>query len=252
MNRKTYQSKSNQWPNNYGYNVNDVNTPWWKDENDPQWDYAFENTDSTGQNAQWGQYAYSKPLVPRSTTPDRFYLAYGMNTNASEMSMRCPNAKNLGKVTVHGYKLAFRTHCDVIQEDYATVDCVLWKISEDCEHHLDRLEGFPAYYDKKTIKVTHEGREIDAMIYFMTNTEWSHGLALPTQHYLDCVLEGYFENDVSLNQVRQALKDVSEDLTKYENVAGVLEGYATRYRSSKVSVPPTSKDRYRVKSRYGY
>lgn len=236
---KKTKSNNNTWPYNYGASDHDAATDWWR--TDP----AFESSDAWGTNPviQW---------VKRDTTPRKYYLAYGMNTNFTEMENRCPNAVNLGKVTLHDYKLAFRTHCDVVREDYASVECVLWHISEECEYHLDSLEGYPTYYDKCEVDVIHQGKPIKAMVYFMTNTKWSHGLALPTQHYLDCVCEGYLENDISLNQVRQALFDVSKDLTDEATARLELTGYAARYNNNLKSVNYNSKDRWRDKFRNQY
>lgn len=148
----------------------------------------------------------------RSTKPYKFYLAYGMNTNLDEMKFRCPNAVKLGVVTLPGYKLAFRKHCDIIKDDYETVDCVLWHISEDCEYHLDQLEGYPTYYDKTEVTVFFKDKPIKAMVYFMTDTIFSHPLSYPSQHYLDCVTDGYLDNEICLRQIKEALIDTRSKL----------------------------------------
>ena len=53
----------------------------------------------------------------------KYYLAYGMNCNMSEMEYRCPNAKSLGKVTLENHKLAFKVHCDA---EYSQV--LVWSV----------------------------------------------------------------------------------------------------------------------------
>ena len=233
------KTNNSTWPYNYGASDHDAATDWWR--TDP----AFESSNPLD------TIPIHQP-VKRDTTPSKYYLAYGMNTNFTEMANRCPNAENLGTVILHDYKLAFRTHCDVVQEDYATVECVLWHISEACEYQLDLLEGYPTYYDKSEVEVIHNGKPVKAMVYYMTNTEWSHGLALPSQHYLDCVCEGYLENGVPLNQVRQALYDVSKDLTDEATARLELLGYAARYNKNLKSANYSSKDRWRDKSRTNY
>lgn len=157
---------------------------------------------------------FSEPII-LDTRPKKFYLAYGMNTNLEEMKKRCPHAVNLGTVTLHGYKLAFRKHCDVIKDDYSSVDCVLWRISEDCEYHLDQLEGYPTYYDKKEVDILFQERPIKAMVYFMTDSIFSHKLSYPSQHYLDCVTDGYLDNNMRLSQIKEALLDTRDKLESF-------------------------------------
>jgi hypothetical protein len=82
------------------------------------------------------------------------------------------------------------------------MDCVLWEITPECEQALDRLEGYPHFYDKKTVKVKHNGRKIDAMIYYMTD---HYGVSYPSKHYLDMVIEGYLEHRISVEQIDEAL-----------------------------------------------
>jgi len=135
----------------------------------------------------------------------KYYLAYGMNSNLYGMEQRCPKARSLGKVTLPNHKLAFRTFCDVVEVPGETMECALWSITDECEKSLDRLEGYPNFYGKKEVKVNHDGRIIRAMIYYMKDL---HEHRWPSRHYLDMVIEGYEDHDISLYQITDALGEL--------------------------------------------
>lgn len=136
----------------------------------------------------------------------KYYLAYGMNSNLNEMRRRCPDAKSLGPVTVPNYKLAFKTHCDVVHAPGESMQCVLWSITDQCELALDLLEGFPEYYDKREVQVTYQGQTIRPMIYFMCS---GFDYAAPSEHYLNMVVEGYSEHGIPITQIVTALEDIT-------------------------------------------
>jgi gamma-glutamylcyclotransferase (GGCT)/AIG2-like uncharacterized protein YtfP len=135
----------------------------------------------------------------------KYYLAYGMNTNIGQMALRCPAAKSLGKVTVSNLKLVFKTYCDVVESIGDSIDCVLWAITESCEQSLDALEGYPMFYDKKTVCVKYDNKQIEAMIYFMTP---GNDYMYPSPQYLRMVLEGYDSHGVEPDQVHNALNEL--------------------------------------------
>ena len=135
-----------------------------------------------------------------------YYLAYGMNTNLSGMAVRCPMAESLGKVTVPGHKLAFKTFCDAVVSPNDTMECALWLITEQCEKSLDALEGFPDFYGKKEVEVVYKGKIIRAMIYYMTD---HYGFGPPSEGYLNMVVEGYHSHNIPIMQIVQALEDIS-------------------------------------------
>ena len=149
-----------------------------------------------------------------STKPDRLYLAYGMNTNGLQMSRRCPNAISLGKIVIPNYRLVFRHHADVEKDAKSKLQCVLWYISEDCEHKLDMLEGYPDYYVKDVIPVTYRGKSHRAMIYTMT---YPDGFDKPSIEYVNLLEHGYREHGLDLNQIYDAPGLDTEDENDYEN-----------------------------------
>ena len=136
-----------------------------------------------------------------------YYLAYGMNTNLSSMATRCPAAQSLGKIKLPDHKLSFKYFCDIESAVGQEMECALWNITETCEKSLDVTEGYPDFYGKKEVDVTHNGRKIRAIIYYMTGRDQS---AMPSESYLNMVTQGYREHNINIIQLVTAL----EELTK--------------------------------------
>ena len=133
----------------------------------------------------------------------RYYFAYGMNTNIAEMTMRCPQAINLGGCTLKGFELKFRLHADIDQVEGSEMEGVLWDITEDCERALDRLEGYPYYYDKIEVVVIPDkpvniNTRIFAMAYIMTSKDAEEA---PSTGYEDCLIEGYTANGLDVDKL---------------------------------------------------
>jgi hypothetical protein len=126
-----------------------------------------------------------------------------MNTNIAEMTMRCPKAVNLGGCTLKGFELKFRLHADIDQVEGSEMEGVLWDITEDCERALDRLEGYPFYYDKievivDPIKQVNTNSHIVAMAYIMTSKGSEEA---PSSGYEDCLIEGYTANGLDVDKL---------------------------------------------------
>lgn len=133
----------------------------------------------------------------------RYYFAYGMNTNIGEMSSRCPKAINLGRCTLKGFELKFRLHADIDEVAGSEMEGVLWDITEDCERALDRLEGYPFYYDKIEVvvipdKPVNTNSQIVAMAYIMTSKGAEEA---PSTGYEDCLIEGYTANGLDVDKL---------------------------------------------------
>jgi gamma-glutamylcyclotransferase (GGCT)/AIG2-like uncharacterized protein YtfP len=128
-------------------------------------------------------------------------FAYGANTHIDSMSRRCPTALDLGPATLPNYQYRFARHADVVP-GVGRVSGVLWDITQDDLYSLDRFEGYPNYYERKTVLVEHRGALKEALVYYMTP---GHVGALPGQGYLDMILEGFQEHNVDTKQVFDAL-----------------------------------------------
>ena len=131
-----------------------------------------------------------------------FYFAYGMNTNRSSMTWRCPGAISFGLARLQDHEFRFSYHADVVVRPGESVDGVLWLIDEDHLVDLDALEGYPGYYNRAVLPVEYRGNIIMAECYRMQPGNTDGG---PSSGYLHMILEGYREYDIPDDQIWAAL-----------------------------------------------
>ena len=134
------------------------------------------------------------------------YFAYGMNTNRAEMSHRCPGALSLGHARLVDRIFRFAIHADVVKWRGSYVDGVLWTIDDFHLNALDRLEGYPYYYNRRSLRVAHDNRIVMAETYYMQPGNLD---ALPSQSYFDMVVEGYNQHNIPLDQVYNSVYESS-------------------------------------------
>jgi hypothetical protein len=140
-----------------------------------------------------------------NTTQKTYYLAYGMNTNKTEMARRCPAAIPLGKLTLPNYQFVFRGVGDILPTNNPNkfAQCVLWEITPQCELALDRLEGFPRFYIKEYFNLIFQGEIIKVMVYKMKHE--SYQLHDPSYHYWQCLVNGYKTYGLPIDQLFRGL-----------------------------------------------
>ncbi len=88
----------------------------------------------------------------------KIYIAYGSNMDIPQMTARCPEAELLGTGLLEGWRLMFKgsktgAYATIEKEKGLIVPVLLWRITERDESMLDRYEGFPRFYYKRTIQV---------------------------------------------------------------------------------------------------
>ena len=101
---------------------------------------------------------------------DRLYFAYGSNINLYQMDYRCPDATVVGPVALENYELLFRRggFATIAPKEGGKVHGLLWSITPECERSLDMYEGYPRFYDKRTVTVRDGlGQELPVMAYIM-------------------------------------------------------------------------------------
>lgn len=108
-----------------------------------------------------------------------YYIAYGSNLNLQQMARRCPSAVPVGTGVLDGWRLEFRgsgsgAYLTIVPFEGGRVPVGIWRISEEDEKALDRYEGYPHFYSKKSIKVKLEDfwvpcrlRSVTALVYIM-------------------------------------------------------------------------------------
>jgi len=131
-----------------------------------------------------------------------FYFAYGMNTNHNEMAGRCPESIFVGIAELSGYKLSFQHVADYTSQEDSILIGALWLISNKDEKALDKLEGYPNFYNKHIRTVRFMGSKLNAMIYQMVEED---NISPPSSYYESCLREGYVESGISISQLIEAL-----------------------------------------------
>jgi gamma-glutamylcyclotransferase (GGCT)/AIG2-like uncharacterized protein YtfP len=94
-----------------------------------------------------------------------------------------------------------------------SVEGVLWTITESDESALDMLEGYPEFYDKKTVSVEHNDQSYIAMTYIMGPREKGHA---PSDGYYSMVSEGYQSFGLSQTQLLDAKNRSIQEIIVYE------------------------------------
>ncbi|MAH49263.1 hypothetical protein CMI37_25785 [Candidatus Pacearchaeota archaeon] len=132
------------------------------------------------------------------TIANKLYFAYGMNTNFTQMGLRCPDAKFVGHGVFKGSKLVFKSVADYEHSSKHSLHGSVWLISKRDEIALDKLEGYPSLYDKRLIEAKiaksnlspYDKMEGDfkMMIYKMNGRG---RLTPPNANYWNCLLLGY-------------------------------------------------------------
>ena len=135
----------------------------------------------------------------------QLYFSYGMNTNLEQMARRCPTAVSLGAAVLPGFRFEFKSFATVSPDVEQDVHGVLWEIQPSDEVSLDRLEGYPIYYNKRMVDILIDGKTATAMTYFMYPDEV---LNLPSASYLTMLKEGYRDHGIAFDQLYKALDQV--------------------------------------------
>jgi gamma-glutamylcyclotransferase (GGCT)/AIG2-like uncharacterized protein YtfP len=135
---------------------------------------------------------------------ERLMFSYGANTELGAMKRRAPSATSLGAATLEGFEFEFRLHADVVEHDGCEVQGVLWSVTAADEKALDRFEGFPTYYVKRTVTVLWQGRKVRAFVYVMADgvERWR---TMPSDGYVAGIRRGYAQHGVDTMQVDIAL-----------------------------------------------
>ena len=88
------------------------------------------------------------------------YFAYGSNMDKDQIEIRCPMAKQIGIGIIANYRIDFTRksttrNCgvaDIVESPGDVVWGIIYSITEEDLKSLDRYEGYPHYYTKKTKK----------------------------------------------------------------------------------------------------
>lgn len=126
------------------------------------------------------------------------YFAYGANMDPEAMQRRCPAAVPRGTFLLRNWQLQFYSHATIKRCRGSAVAGVLWELTPDCERSLDRFEGFPIYYTKRTWH--QDGQCI--MFYEITNKQ-----GRPSPGYVANIADSYRHWRLPKKRLKAALDD---------------------------------------------
>ena len=121
------------------------------------------------------------------------YFAYGSNLNFEQMAYRCPEATAVGIAKLDGYELAFRRgYLTILPKEGASVEGLIWSVTDHDESQLDCYEGYPTFYDKETMTV------------YTMNAPYRDQLLPVSSRYNAVVLQGCLDAGISPQQFYDA------------------------------------------------
>lgn len=150
----------------------------------------------------------------------KYYLAYGSNLNLSQMKSRCPGAELIGYAELENHRLIFRgsgsgSFLSVESEHGKSVKCGVFSITSANERSLDRYEGYPQFYQKKTVTVTMHSfksdktESIPAMIYYLPRRAPA---GMPTSFYISTCKKGYRDCGFDESALLEAMYHTWEEI----------------------------------------
>ena len=144
----------------------------------------------------------------------KYYMAYGSNLNKAQMRYRCPDASVLGTARLKDWELLFKgsktgSYLTVERCKGSTVPVAVWEVSEADERALDRYEGCPRFYYKKTLvlPVTNaETGEVARRRCFLYIMHEDRKVGIPSKYYMDVCREGYADFGFDAKKLSEAFK----------------------------------------------
>lgn len=132
-----------------------------------------------------------------------YYFAYGMLTDPDHM----PGAELIGAATLNNFEFELFVHANVHPQAGARTAGVLWAIDRELLAELDQIEGYPTYYDRKTVPVICNGQRYEAAVYTMTPESRRHSQGRTTSNsYINTITKGYNNAGIPLTQLKQAFR----------------------------------------------
>lgn len=138
-------------------------------------------------------------------TKGEWFIEDGSNLNFDQMAYRCPEATVVGTAKLDGYELAFRRgYLTILPKEGASVEGLIWSVTDHDESQLDCYEGYPTFYDKETMTVTDaDGTPHEIMVYTM-NAPYRDQLLPVSSRYNAVVMQGCLDAGISPQQFYDA------------------------------------------------
>jgi hypothetical protein len=158
-----------------------------------------------------------------------FYFAYGSNLDVTQMLMRCPSAKFIGKAVLKNYRLEIRKHMDIDNVPGATVEGVVYSMTKEDIAVLDRYEGVPFSYNKLRVTVKVGNLIVPNVVTYMKNKA-NIQYILPTKVYYNRVLGGLKFWSLDTTAFHKAYKKIRKVAKQHQRkVTPVYGGLRNNY-----------------------
>lgn len=141
-----------------------------------------------------------------------YYFAYGMLTDPEIMG----DLELVGVAKLPNFKFEMFAYANVVPDPGSAVYGCLWKVDRRVIANLDRVEGYPELYDRKTVPAYVDGKKYAAELYTMTPASRQQlSDTIPKQVYIDKIVRGYSHAGVPMDQLYDALEEIESREQKY-------------------------------------
>lgn len=138
-----------------------------------------------------------------------YYLAYGSNLCERDMAHRCADARPVDDSFIEDYKLTFREgYANIEPCKGSKVPVGVWSVSSNDIQKLDFYEGYPEFYDRKSVKFKKDGFDMNGLVYIMND---GYKLRKPDIWYVDTLREGYRNFDLDMSYLDEALAEAIDE-----------------------------------------
>jgi len=129
------------------------------------------------------------------------YFAYGMLTDPEIMR----NNTLVGVGQLRNFRLELPGFANVIPQPGSNVLGSLWIINRQELAELDKVEGYPFFYDRKSLPVYVSDKKHEAYVYVMRpDARAELAKSKPKLKYLKRIRNGYRHAGIPLAQLRNA------------------------------------------------
>lgn len=137
---------------------------------------------------------------------DMLFAAYDSCLNTAHMKYHCPKAHIVGKGVLHGWRLVFRYHADIIKDATDFVPVLIWNVPKEDVYALDSYNCYPNYYISTIVDVAMvNGKHVSAFTYVMKDR--NAPLEHPMDTYFKAIEDGYTANGIGLERLYDALEE---------------------------------------------
>jgi gamma-glutamylcyclotransferase (GGCT)/AIG2-like uncharacterized protein YtfP len=151
-----------------------------------------------------------------------FYFAYGSNMDKNQMTKRCPSSELVGVAQLELHRLAFTGYSNNRKGGVATVkpslnnqvDGIIWQINRQDLAKLDRCEGTPHVYQRRTITVNQDGQAVQAQAYIKRANRES----LPSVEYAKTIWNGYQQVGLDPKPITEAIRQADKQKSKKREI----------------------------------